>query len=63
MSHLIFASGVFLLVFPLGRVATLAVFLIPEMDTPLDGVVRVPIGAMREASARPGGQNASGENR
>ncbi|SAL09110.1 hypothetical protein AWB71_00022 [Caballeronia peredens] len=32
-----------------------AVFLILEMDTPLDGVVRVSIGAMREALARLGG--------
>ncbi|WP_321801590.1 hypothetical protein [Caballeronia sp. J97] len=32
-----------------------AVFLILEMDTPLDGIVRVSIGAMREALARMGG--------
>jgi hypothetical protein len=32
-----------------------AVFLILEMDTPLDGIVRVSIGAMREAFSRLGG--------
>jgi hypothetical protein len=32
-----------------------AVFLILEMDTPLDGIVTVDVGAMREAFARLGG--------